>query len=793
LKGTTNALARKGEKSMPERLHPGVYIEEVPSGVRPIEGVSTSTAAFIGKAEMGALNQPVLVTNLQEYQAKYGSFLRDSFLSHALLAFFNNGGKKAYVLRVAGAGAAAAAIAIRDRKAAPATTLTIRAINEGAWGNKLDIVITNGTADPDNEFNIQVFRDRSDLVPPQTPLLLETLPDLSMNSTASNYVEKVVKEDSQFIAVEVDAANVATAGPGTSRSGRQPVGNGADLLGLTVAAGATETAGTGGATPTAGTVRSAAGPNLNPPADRRSLAINLNGDGAKEITLPATPSTGPDVAAAIQTAVRALTATSPANQAAYDGFTATFDPAAGGAYVLTSGTLGTTSTVSVTNAAGAPLSLPAGTFRFTIFVNGDGPHEVVLTGPFADPEAVRAAMETAIRALPPKRAANAAAFSGFTVTYENTNNNAGNPSFLFTSGTAGVNSSVRISNGASDNVATLLRLGTTNQGSEINGSAVLRPANSQDPTEYHLGDAVVSGNVASIIVGDDGLTPTGLTFTSALPALDAVRDFSLLAIPGIGDLDVVAQATNYCTVRADCFFIGDTNSTDDTVAEAQTFVNSLTVKSSYGAVYYPWLKMTDPSGLSAVPIAAPPSGFVAGLYARIDSKRGVFKAPAGTEANIGGAVGLMADTTDVQQDFLNPIGVNVIRSFPASGLVIWGARTLATRSDPEYRYIPVRRTAIFLQQSIYNGIQYAVFEPNDFPLWNSLRLNISAFMLRQFRAGMFQGKTPTDAFFVQVDEKTTTQADIDAGVVNILVGFAPLKPAEFVVLKFTQKVNQPAA
>jgi phage tail sheath protein FI len=135
----------------------------------------------------------------------------------------------------------------------------------------------------------------------------------------------------------------------------------------------------------------------------------------------------------------------------------------------------------------------------------------------------------------------------------------------------------------------------------------------------------------------------------------------------------------------------------------------------------------------------------------------------------------------------------VIRSFPAAGLVIWGARTLATRSDPEYRYIPVRRTAIFLQQSIYNGIQYAVFEPNDFPLWNSLRLNITAFMLLQFRAGAFQGKTPSDAFFVQVDEKTTTQADIDAGIVNILVGFAPLKPAEFVVLKFTQKVNQPAA
>ena len=203
--------------------------------------------------------------------------------------------------------------------------------------------------------------------------------------------------------------------------------------------------------------------------------------------------------------------------------------------------------------------------------------------------------------------------------------------------------------------------------------------------------------------------------------------------------------------------------------------------------------MVDPTGTSPQPILTPPSGYVVGMYARIDASRGVFKAPAGTEANIGGAVGLAADTTDAQQDFLNPVGVNVIRSFPASGIVIWGARTLATVSDAEYRYIPVRRTAIFLEQSIYNGIQYAVFEPNDTGLWSSLRLNINAFMMLQFRAGAFQGKTPTEAFFVKVDETTTTQADIDAGTVNIIVGFAPLKPAEFVVLQLTQKINQPAA
>jgi uncharacterized protein len=165
----------------------------------------------------------------------------------------------------------------------------------------------------------------------------------------------------------------------------------------------------------------------------------------------------------------------------------------------------------------------------------------------------------------------------------------------------------------------------------------------------------------------------------------------------------------------------------------------------------------------------------------------VFKAPAGTEAGVSGALGPAVDVSDTEQDQLNPISVNVIRVVPGSGLVVWGARTIG--SDTSWRYISVRRMAIFLRVSIYYGIQWAVFEPNDEPLWASLRLNIRSFMLTQFRAGAFQGAKPDDAFFVKCDSSTTTQQDIDNGVVNILVGFAPLKPAEFVVLKLSQKVN----
>jgi len=354
-----------------------------------------------------------------------------------------------------------------------------------------------------------------------------------------------------------------------------------------------------------------------------------------------------------------------------------------------------------------------------------------------------------------------------------------------------------VTDAPSDNVAATLKLGLKNTGTEIGGSAILRPANSKVPgfpgdTEYHLGDASVIGNVAGPpVFGNDGSQPQAADHKNGFTALDVVRDVNIVAVPGIGDADVVGFGASYCALRGDCFFIGDTKVDDDTVEEAKLFIDSLD-KTSYAAVYFPWLKVSDPTGQSPEPIKVPPSGFVAGLYARIDAKRGVWKAPAGTEASVNGALSLLADITDVQQDFLNPIGMNVIRQFPGAGRVVWGTRTLATVKDPEYRYVPVRRTAIFLEQSIYNGIQWAVFEPNDDDLWASLRLNIGAFMTLQFRAGAFQGKSAKDAFFVKCDNETTTQGDIDAGIVNILVGFAPLKPAEFVILKLTQIVGQQA-
>jgi phage tail sheath protein FI len=187
-----------------------------------------------------------------------------------------------------------------------------------------------------------------------------------------------------------------------------------------------------------------------------------------------------------------------------------------------------------------------------------------------------------------------------------------------------------------------------------------------------------------------------------------------------------------------------------------------------------------------------PCGVVAGIWARTDTQRGVWKAPAGQDAGLRGVTQLAYKMTDGQNGNLNPIGVNCLRTFPITGNVVWGARTLegADRLASEWKYVPVRRTALFIEESLYRGTQWAVFEPNDEPLWAQLRLNIGAFMQNLFRQGAFQGSSAREAYFVKVDNETTTQNDINLGIVNIIVGFAPLKPAEFVVIKIQQIAGQ---
>jgi phage tail sheath protein FI len=223
-----------------------------------------------------------------------------------------------------------------------------------------------------------------------------------------------------------------------------------------------------------------------------------------------------------------------------------------------------------------------------------------------------------------------------------------------------------------------------------------------------------------------------------------------------------------------------------TLTDIATWANGA-AQSRNAAVYFPPVKLADPLDDLRLRAVAP-SGTLAGVYARTDATRGVWKAPAGTDATLNGVLDLGATLSDAENGLLNPKGVNVLRSFPAYGRVAWGARTMKgndAQAD-EYKYVPVRRLALFLEESLYRGTQWVVFEPNDEPLWAQIRLNIGAFLQGLFRQGAFQGRTPREAYFVKCDRETTTQADINLGIVNIVVGFAPLKPAEFVVLKLQQ-------
>ncbi|MDO8149695.1 phage tail sheath subtilisin-like domain-containing protein [Isoptericola sp. b515] len=206
------------------------------------------------------------------------------------------------------------------------------------------------------------------------------------------------------------------------------------------------------------------------------------------------------------------------------------------------------------------------------------------------------------------------------------------------------------------------------------------------------------------------------------------------------------------------------------------------------AVYFPRVRHADPLRGGQVDTFAP-GGAVAGVYARTDAARGVWKAPAGLEAGLTGVVALESTLTNDQNGQLNPAGYNALRTFRDAGSVVWGARTLrgADVLSDDYKYVPVRRLALFLEESLYRGTQWVVFEPNDEPLWSQIRLGVGAFMQDLFRRGAFQGTSARDAFFVRCDGETTSQYDIDRGVVNIQVGFAPLKPAEFVIVSIQQK------
>lgn len=878
---------------MAEYLHPGVYVEETSSGVKPIEGVGTSTAAFIGITAKGVPNKATFITNWSEFVRKFGYLIPGSYLPYAVQHFFTNGGKRCYVVRVlSDAASRAATVDIPTRETgAPRPALRVTALGNGGWGNSLSVLIDDASGDPTRNFRVVVFNEGE---------VVELFDNLSLDPAADNYVESEINEASEFIAVEdlhpatprVGGAPVSATALSTNAlpaavvfgatgmltiSGPDGISQNVDLATLvapvapeTVVAainiafaafnvtasltGAADPApagrlrirsnasgyevffvlsgnSTGAAAPLVGmagfaqgqgaaiggTVSSNAATSFNT-AGNNALAISVNGNPLPAINVTA------NAAAGIEQIVSDIGAAVAAN---HNGLLQV--RRAGNRIVISSTNLGAAQSGIVINGTAAAAGVlgfrpldrslaynPGDTVsglggsepafvqsdyepfvveenaNLQILVNngllGAASPSIVLSfttsAAFPNLQLVTAAQVAArINAIAPAGSVVASALGG-RVTIRQAR--AGNAYTL------------RIVDGLnSPNIK--LKFSTESQSGFADGDAAspyFRPG-------FNFVDG--ANEARPLLGGTDGTPVSNFDLIgsadrkSGLHALDDRDDVNFIAIPGASDPAVVGAAVGYCSVRRDCFFIADAPGKFDKnvpvtdPSKVQDYLrNKITVKESYGALYYPWLEIADPVGAGKNPRRfVPPSGFIAGLYARIDNTRGVWKAPAGTEASLIGAIGLEYSVTDSEQDILNPIGVNCLRTFSDSGLVVWGARTLAAQKDPEYRYVPVRRYTIYLRQSIYRGTQWAVFEPNDAPLWAALKANIDDFLMGEFRKGALAGATPAQAFDVKCDAELNPVSEVNAGRVNMEVRFAPLKPAEFVVIRISQKTQRP--
>jgi phage tail sheath protein FI len=317
------------------------------------------------------------------------------------------------------------------------------------------------------------------------------------------------------------------------------------------------------------------------------------------------------------------------------------------------------------------------------------------------------------------------------------------------------------------------------------------------PLEFNAGRATMPHSPAKIEFAPQDFAKV---FQDNQP-LDKLSIFNLLILPGITHNGILSEAVRFCEQKM-AFLIIDppaNSAADDASASPNVPIEDLLGGTfappldKNAALYFPYLRSPDP--VTGIVIPLPPAATVAGIFARTDLNRGVWKAPAGLETSILNTTGVVkqGEMTDKQQGVLNELGVNCLRQFPGSGTVVFGARTMVTANPAlkdMWRYVPVRRMALFLEQTLYNNLGWVVFEPNDEPLWSAIRTSIEAFMLGLFRQGAFQGSTPSQAFQVKCDNQTTTQPDIVRGIVNIVVAFAPLRPAEFVIIKIAQLAGQ---
>jgi len=783
-----------------EYLHPGVYVEEIPSGSKPIEGVGTSTAAFVGYTTKGPIGEPELILKWDDYVNQYGG-IRDTedpvgdHMGFSVSAFFQNGGGKAYIVRitkdwaklaVAAADRGGKAIGVMDHPSADNNTdaLLFTAVNEGSWANGMVVQISSKPvpAGDDPLYTVSIGR-KNDEEPPEF-FVDETFTNISLKDGDPKFITNVINGVSELVTVELKAiSGISSSASSTPNLGTSVSG---DLIGLTsldLSVAAYSDAAT------------------------RTLMIAIDGNTAISRSIPASPYAElADVAKAIEDEVTSGSGSKTDRQ---KNFTC---KAQEGRLILTSGTRKKSSSVVIQDSSLAK-TLKLGVIYNATSTSGD------LNGLTALDLSVTAYSDAASRSLSGSIDGiafgpvdlGATAFANWDAIAYEINVIEGlscayvDKKLVLTSKTHTPTSSVVITDSG---IAGELYLTTETGLSELDGAGYHAlyggtevAGKDSDVTSFSLS---VGAGETTLGGGEDGKRPLTADYTAVFTKFLKIRDINIICLPGqnwpkdlgadVEGQPVIDAAIGHAIRMKSRMVIVDPPHGVELDTELK--VNNLKLPNkTYCVLYYPWTKVANPfynaddNPGAEKTVLVPPCGFAAGMWAKIDGKRGVWKAPAGLESGLGGLASLQYKVEDGEQDSLNPLGVNCLRSMP--GPVIWGARTLSTKADPEWRYVPVRRTAIMIEQSIYNGIQWAVFESNDHRLWSALRGNIGGFMNSLFRVGAFQGEKASDAYFVRCGlGDTMTQTDIDAGQVIVIVGFAPLKPAEFVIVRIQQKVNQ---
>jgi len=768
----------------PALSYPGVYVQEVPSGVRTIAGVGTSIGMFIGTAKKGPINRPVRCVSYLDYARAFGEDVAGGDLVRYVKLFFLNGGTDCFVMRIAN-GAIPAQITLRSEGGAP--TLRLTAKDAGVLGNDIRVRVTYAGAQPEVTFNLEVFRFELDSSGTRVKKDTEIWSGLSMNPASPSYAQDFLTQNSKLI-----NANDLLAGalnPGFSLSGRSmTAANLATLLGT-----------------------------------NSVFLISVDGSPYFRIDTSAFPTT----VAGIQSAINAQFVTE-----GLPGITVVAAPVAGitgfgNRVQITSGGTGDVFIRPAPEARDLAVPLMLGTAQGGIEVSS---HSVRRPAPSGVTTKVTLAD---LNAFVSQLGSTVTSLSLQTLDAANAPQTVPIPLAVDTVPLArvAVDAFASSPNGNSDGLREKFAIiaQTINNftppivthrfswKAEVWGSRLaIQPGDIYEddyalpapvvalpaqlvalintPPNVHFFRLGLGGTRSQTepIVGTDGGKPFASDYDAAYDIIDKEVDlYNLMVLPPDAAVPVTSL---YGTASVRCknrraFLLMDPPDSWTDAQIASTGVNALRIGlvKDYSALFFPKITI-DENGLKK---DIGPAGAIAGLCARIDSTRGVWKAPAGTEADLRGVVGLKQRFSDGENGILNPRAINTIRIFP-NGIVNWGARTMDGDDGfgSEYKYIPIRRLALFIEESLYRGLKWVVFEPNDEPLYAQIRLNVGAFMHDLFRQGAFQGQKPSDAYFVKCDTETTTQADRNLGIVNIWVGFAPLKPAEFVILYLQQMAGQ---